>query len=339
MQKKRPTIKDVAFYAGVSKSTVSLVLQSSPLVKDETRKTVQEAMVALNFVRNRAAATLRGSASGLIGLVINDLRNPFFTEFATSAQMALSARGYVTVIANSNEDAALQEQVIASILEHDVSALLISPSYGDSAQAVHAMTRDDVPVLQVLRKLDGADEAFPFLSLDYEAGGRMAVQHLLDQGVTEIAFVGGQEGRQITQERMAGYLDLLASHGLKHHIFAGRPTRAFGRGTALEIRRTHPEIQATLCFNDLVALGMAAGFAQAQVTVGRDILLVGFDDIEECALVYPQLSSVRCDIESFGRLSAKMLIDWLETGVRPDAPSRVPVELIIRQSSQLDPSK
>jgi LacI family transcriptional regulator len=85
---KRPTIIDVALAAGVSKSTVSLVLQDSPLVKDETRVTVRAAMAEIGYVYNRAAANLRSANVGLIGLVINDLRNPFFTEFATSAQMA-----------------------------------------------------------------------------------------------------------------------------------------------------------------------------------------------------------------------------------------------------------
>ena len=105
---KRPTIKDVARHAGVSKSTVSLVLQKSPLVKTETREAIEASIRALGYVRNKAAATLRGAGTGLIGLVINDLRNPFFTEFAASAQMSLSEHGYATVIANTDEDPGLQ---------------------------------------------------------------------------------------------------------------------------------------------------------------------------------------------------------------------------------------
>ncbi|MCB1347311.1 MAG: LacI family DNA-binding transcriptional regulator, partial [Maritimibacter sp.] len=101
---KRPTIIDVARRAGVSKSTVSLVLQNSPQVRDETRAQVREAMAEIGYVYNRAAANLRSAGAGLIGLVINDLRNPFFTEFATSLQMSLSARGYAAVVANTDED-------------------------------------------------------------------------------------------------------------------------------------------------------------------------------------------------------------------------------------------
>ena len=100
---RRPTIIDVAKQAGVSKSTVSLVLQNSPSVREETRKQVRAAMAEIGYVYNRSAANMRSSNAGLIGLVINDLRNPFFTEFATSLQMALSERGYSAVVANTDE--------------------------------------------------------------------------------------------------------------------------------------------------------------------------------------------------------------------------------------------
>src|SRR4051812_7587483 len=119
---RRPTIIDVAREAGISKSTVSLVLQNSPQVREETRKLVRGAMAKLGYVYNRSAANMRAANVGLIGLVINDLRNPFFTEFATSLQMALSARGYATVVANTDEDAELQSQVVAAMIEHGVSA-------------------------------------------------------------------------------------------------------------------------------------------------------------------------------------------------------------------------
>src|SRR5262245_8697421 len=121
---RRPTISDVAREAGVSRSTVSLVLQESPLVKSATRVQVQEALAKIGYVYNRAAANLRSAKIGLIGIVINDLRNPFFTEFATSVQMTLSASKYAVVLANTAEDPLLQAQVVGVMIEHGVSALV-----------------------------------------------------------------------------------------------------------------------------------------------------------------------------------------------------------------------
>jgi LacI family transcriptional regulator len=330
---RRPTIIDVARRAGVSKSTVSLVLQNSPLVRDETRVQVRAAMAELGYVYNRAAATLRSANAGLIGLVINDLRNPFFAEFATSVQMALSARGFATVLANTDEDPALQAQVVTAMIEHGVSALILSPAYGDEGATFGPIARAGIPTLQVLRRVVADTAAFPFAAPDYVAGSREATLHLLSRGARRIAFVGGLAGRTVTQGRMAGYLSVLAQAGHAPLILPGRPARAYGREAARTLARDHPDVDAALCFNDLVALGLASGLAEVGREAGRDLRIVGFDDIEDCAQVHPTLSSVRCDIAGFGRLMAATVLRWLEDGTHPPPETTTPVTLIVRQSS------
>lgn len=329
---KRPTIIDVATLAGVSKSTVSLVLQQSPLVKQETREDVRRAMAQLGYVYNRAAANLRSANAGLIGVVINDLRNPFFTEFATSLQMALSARGYATVLANTDEDPALQAQVVGAMLEHGVSALIVSPAYGDES-AFDAIARANIPALQVLRQVVPTTRV-PFAAPDYPTGSRLATEHLLRQGACRIAFVGGLEGRAVTQLRMSGYLAALAAKRLHPLHLPGRPGRAFGREAARWLAQEHPAVDAVLCFNDLTALGLVTGCTELGRPVGSTLKIVGFDDIEDCALVFPTLSSVRCDIAGFGRQMAETVLNWLENDQRPPPETVTPVTLIPRASSQ-----
>jgi LacI family transcriptional regulator len=329
----RPTIIDVASRAGVSKSTVSLVLQNSALVKDETRVLVRQAMLDLGYVYNRAAANLRQSNAGLIGLVINDLRNPFFTEFATSVQMALSARNYATVLANTDEDPAVQAQVVAAMLEHGVSALIISPAYGREGDTFDAIARAGIPCLQVLRKVVADVAQFPFAAPDYATGGRLAVQHLRDQGAVRIAFVGGMQDRSVTAERMSGYLAAMQHEGQPPVILPGRPGRAFGRAAAQVLATDHPDVDAVICFNDLVALGLLAGCAEMGRRVGPDLKVVGFDDIEDCAQSWPGLSSVHCDIAGFGQGMAETLLNWLEDANRPAPETLTPVRLIARAST------
>lgn len=330
---KRPTIIDVAMLAGVSKSTVSLVLQNSPLVKQETREDVRRAMVQLGYVYNRSAANLRSANAGLIGLVINDLRNPFFTEFATSLQMALSARGYATVIANTDEDPALQAQVVGAMLEHSVSALIVSPAYGDEAATFDAIARANVPALQVLRRVVEDTTRFPFAAPDYPAGSRLATEHLLAQGARQIAFVGGLDGRSVTQARMSGYQAALAAKGLNPLHLPGRPGRAFGREAAHRLARDFPSVDGVLCFNDLTALGLLTGCTELGRSVGTALKVVGFDDIEDCAQAFPALSSVRCDIAGFGRHMAETVLAWLENDQRPPPEIVTPVTLVPRASS------
>ncbi|SNR60059.1 LacI family DNA-binding transcriptional regulator [Puniceibacterium sediminis] len=333
MNTRRPTILDVARAAGVSKSTVSLVVRGSPTVKEDTAKQVREAMAATGYVYNRAAANLRKSSVGLIGLVINDLRNPFFTEFATSVQMALSAQGYATVISNSDEDGALQAQMVSSMIEHGVSAFIISPAYGQEAETFDQIARAGIPCLQVLRQVDPRGDLFPFATFDFARGGLLATQHLIEQGARNIAFVGGLEDRAVTTERMSGYLEALIGTGVQPTSFHGRATRAFGAEIAEKISRETPEIDAAVCFNDQVALGLLSGFARLGRRVGEDFRIVGFDDIEECNQVWPRLSSVDCDIAQFGRDAAAALLDWVETGQRPPALRRAPVSLAARETS------
>jgi LacI family transcriptional regulator len=331
---RRPTIIDVARAAGISKSTVSLVLRNSPQVRDETRVLVREAMAKIGYVYNRAAATLRSANAGLVGLVINDLRNPFFTEFATSLQMALSARGYATVVANTDENPDVQSQVIAAMIEHGVAALVVSPAYGREPAVFDPIARAAIPTMQVLRKVDPRFDLFPFAAPDYRAGSRLAAEHLLEAGARRIAFVGGIKGRAVTQERRSGYLAALKKAGMEPLIVDGRASRAFGREAAQRLASKNSGIDAAICFNDLVALGMLSGFAQIGSRVGTAFKIVGFDDIEECAQSYPSLTTVRCDIAGFGERIAATILAWLEEGIVPPPELRTPVSLVIRDSSR-----
>lgn len=330
---KRPTIIDVARAAGVSKSTVSLVLQNSPAVKEETRELVRKAIEETRYVYNRSAANLRGAGTGLIGLVINDLRNPYYTELAVTVQMAFTSHGYATVIANSDENMAIQQQVVSSMIEHGVSGLMIAPCYGDDSGIFEDLRLAGIPTLQVLRRVNPRCDLFPFYSMDYETGSYIAAQHLVARGARKIAFIGGIADRVISQERKSGYLRLMSELGREAIEIHGSAGRAFGYATAIDIARNRPDLDAAITFNDQVALGMLAGFAEIGVAVGTDFRIVGFDDIQEASQSYPKLSSVRCDVNKLGTATAGILLDWIENDVHPEESVRYPVELITRASS------
>ncbi|MFV0384537.1 LacI family DNA-binding transcriptional regulator [Paracoccus sp. (in: a-proteobacteria)] len=331
---RRPTIIDVARKAGVSKSTVSLVLQNSPSVRDRTRRKVQKVMAEIGYVYNRAAANMRMANAGLIGLVISDLRNPFFTEFATSLQMALAERGYSTFIANTDESPRLQEQVVGSMIEHGVSAVIICPAPGAGNGAFDMIARAGIPAMQMLRRADDRLDLFPFTAPDYIGGSLEAARHLIAQGARYPAFVGGLEGLGVTEERKGGYLRALAEAGIAPTVLTGQTSRRFGRDAAAILTRDHPHVDAAMCFNDLVALGMLSGFNEIGRRIGSDFLIVGFDDIEDAAQSYPALTSVRCDIAHIGVMAAGTVVKWLEEGEVPPTETRTPVSLSIRQSSR-----
>ena len=290
-------------------------------------------MAELGYVYNRSAANMRSSNAGLIGLVINDLRNPFFTEFATSLQMALAEKGYATIVGNTDESPELQAQIVYSMIEHGVSALIICPAYGETKPTFDAIARAGVPALQLLRRVDERLNLFPFIAPDYPAGSERAAKHLIEMGASRVAFVGGLEGRAVTEERMAGYLNTMQAVEMSPLVITGEASHNFGRNVATLLTEKHPDVDAAICFNDRVALGMLRGYQELNISVGDDFLIVGFDDIEEAAQAYPAVSSVSCGIAAIGMQAASTVVNWLEESQIPAPETRTGVSLCVRQSS------
>ena len=302
-------------------------------MKSETREHVQKVMAEIGYVYNRVAAKLRSGSTGLIGLVINDLRNPFFSELAASLQRSLSQQDYAAVVANTEEDPALQQKMINALIEHGVSAFVICPTYDDSGQALEPIARAGLPAMQVFRRVDNRLDKFPFAAPDYAEGGRLATEHLLAQGAKRIAFVGGLDGRPVTQERVSGYLKVMEERGQQPVVLTGAATRQFGREQAQVLQERFPEVDGVICFNDLVALGLVASASAQGRVIGAELRVVGVDDIEECAHSAPPLSSVSCRIPEFATHISDALLGWLTQGPAPAPDVRTPVSLMVRASS------
>lgn len=332
---KRPTIRDVADRAGVSKSTVSLVLHDSPLVKAETKSAVNDAIRQLNYVRNRAAAALRSSKTGRVGIVVNDLRTPFVTDFVAAAQRALMRLGQSALIATADEDPATEDRAVRLALEQDIAGLLIAPCHGAGLPVFDTILAADIPAIQVLRQGDARLGRIPFHSIDYAVGSHLAARHLLDQGLTRIAFVGGHAGHQIAMERASGYRDMMEVHRQRPVVIHGGATRAFGREAMQRIVRNHPDLQAAICINDFTALGMAEAAGRAGRIVGEDFFIVGFDDIPDCATADPPLSSIRCNVAGLAEATVTALLHWIDKGEPPPELLRRPVQLAVRASSRV----
>ena len=188
MSDARATIVDVARQAGVSKSTVSLVLGGSSLVADSTRERVTEAMSDLGYIYHRGAATLRGAKSGVLGMVINDLSNPFYVELAIGIEQACQGGAFIPFLANSAEDPIRQQEVIRSMREHGAAGLVLAPAIGTSLQDVKPLVAG-LPVVQVMRRLPGLRASL--VAPENREGARKATAHLLENGHRRIAFVGG----------------------------------------------------------------------------------------------------------------------------------------------------
>ncbi len=210
-QQRRATIVDVAHRAGVSKSAVSLVLAGSPLVRESKRARVIEAMDALGYVYNRGAANLRAARTSQVGMVINDLGNPFFMELAVGIERACQTSNVVPFLANTGENVVRQTQVIRLMRENGAAGLIICPAIGTDAAELNALT-ERIPVVFVMRRLQGARGSV--VVPDNRNGARRATAHLISLGHRRIAFLGGLPGMIVRDERLGGYRDVLTDAGL-----------------------------------------------------------------------------------------------------------------------------
>ena len=330
----RATIIDIARLAGVSKSTVSLVLKASPLVKTETRATVVEAMDRLGYVYNRGAANLRMARSNVVGMIISDLMNPFFTELAVGLESAFNEAGFVSLLANTGEDAARQARLLQSMREQGVAGIVISPAGGTSAAALLDSMRGGGPVVTMMRRVD--DSSLPYVGQDNVAGACEAVRHLVALGHRRIAYFGGFGNMTTRRERLRGYAQGLREAGLGIDPvldIESAPTRAGGADAATIALGMQEPPTAAVCYNDMVAIGAIGALTRARKQVGRDMSIVGFDDIAEAAYTAPPLTTISADTRALGRQTAQLLLGLIAGAAAPAGPVFGPARLVVRESS------
>lgn len=332
-RQKAVTVNDIARACDVSRATVSLVLRGSPLVNVDTRARVEAELKRQRYVYNRAAANLRRRTSSSIALVINDLSNPFFAEFAAGVDEALGAEGYVTLLGSTNESPERQQAVLDSLLEHGPAGIILSPAAHSDGEAVRRAI-GITPMLLFNRELAGGD--WDFLALENERGARLATEHLIARGHRRIAFFGGHADSSSCRQRRQGYLQALSAAGIdaqKDWVVECAPTRVAAAHATGALFERDPRLTAAVCYNDNVALGLMLGLQSRGTRPGVDFAFTGFDDIPEAALATPPLTTLSVDPRARGRQAAELLLQRVRA---PDArPCNVvaPVQLVVRASS------
>jgi LacI family transcriptional regulator len=328
----RTTIVDVARAAGVSKSTVSLVLSGSSLVARSTRDRVSEAMAELGYIYHRGAATLRGARSDVIGMVINDLSNPFFVELAIGIEEACQNGAFIPFLANVVENPLRQLQVVRSMREHGAAGLVLSPAIGTSVAELRALIAG-MPVVQVMRRLPGLEASL--VLPENKEGARKATAHLVALGHSRIAFVGGLASMVVRDERLSGYRLALEEAGIaidESLVIESQINYSGASAVAPRLLSTPKPATAALCFNDVVAIGVIRAFAATGMIVGKDFGVIGFDDIDEAKHTYPALTSVAVNGRNLGARAAQLLMRHLVSGNFKPEVVMCPTTLVIRAS-------
>ncbi|MBI3674712.1 MAG: LacI family DNA-binding transcriptional regulator [Rhizobiales bacterium] len=309
MPRSGVTMLNIAQEAGLSRATVSLALQGSGLIRAETRRRVVETAQALGYIYNRSAASLRKARDDVVGIVINDLTNPFFAELAVGCERVLQSAGFISFIANTAENPVRQAEVIRRMQEHGVAGIIVCATRGTAEDAFDDLIGQGIPVVQAMRRIAGSRASL--VIPDNRAGAASAVAHLVSLGHRRIAFAGGFGETSVHLDRVAGYRDGLEQAGLPFDpelVFRGPPNRDFGAACVGSLLRGDDPATALLGFNDAVALGACNGLRRFGKEPGREFAVVGFDDVSEAAQAVPALTTVAVDPQGLGERAAQLIL-------------------------------
>ena len=304
-------------------------------VSPATVARVAQTIAALGYVRNDAARQLRAGRSRTVGLVVLDVRNPFFTELARGAEDRAAEAGLSVLLGNSDDDPLRESTYLDLFEEQRVHGVLISP-LGDVTERLERLRERGIPAVLVDRRGEGT--GFSSVAVDDVAGGYLAVRHLLDLGRRRIALLGGPLDIRQVADRFAGArravaevasasLEIIAAPGLT--VVDGR------HGGEQVVARAAPDRpDAIFAVNDLLAVGVL----QALVMVGSlrvpdDIALVGYDDIDFASAAVVPLTSVRQPSQLIGSTAIELLLDQVTDPVAERREIVFQPELVVRASS------
>lgn len=328
---QRATLKQIADAAGVSRSTVSLVLRDSPLVARATRVRVQEAMAAAAYVYNRGAARLRTGVSQTVGLIVSEITNPFYAELTAGIDAALDRAGWLAFLANSGDQAERQDRFIRRIREQGADGIILGPAEGTPRDLPEQLRRSRFPCVQVLRQV--GDGACDYVGPDYALGMTLAVEHLIGRGHRRIGYLRSPRQTSATRDRLAGFTATLARHGLPPGpVVSCAHSRAQAASVVTDLMQHPARPTALVCHNDVMALGVLAGLARLCLKPGADMAVVGFDNIAEATTSVPPLTTIATRPTEVGAEAADLLLRRIAD--RSGSPERIvlPPRLVVRET-------
>jgi LacI family transcriptional regulator len=331
------SVRDVAAAASVSVGTVSNVLNRPDKVAPATVARVLAAIEEHGFVRNDAARQLRAGRSRSIGLVVLDVRNPFFTEVARGAEDRAAEDGMTILLGNSDENVDREHAYLDLFEEQRVHGVLISP-LGDDLPRLERLRRRGTPVVLVDRESE--DRSISSVSVDDVVGGSLAVRHLIETGRRRIAFVGGPTSIRQVADRLEGARRAVAeASGVTLEVVDTESLTVLQGRAAGEAIRQRPASElpdAIFAANDLLAVGVLQALIMlGSVRVPEDIALIGYDDIDFAAAAVVPLSSIRQPATLIGSTAVDLLLREADAGdgFTPEQVEFQP-ELVVRDSTR-----
>ncbi len=311
-----------------------MVLNDNPSVAPKTREQVQQAIEELGYVYNRSGAQLRKKRSGVIGVSICNLANPYFAEITVGIDEALSGGGFAQILGHSGESVVQQRKFLTLAREHNVEGLILMPAIGTTREMIADVLEWNIPLVLVSRYVHGVSTDYS--GADNLGGLETATRHLLQLGHERIAFVGANSRTSTGRDRVRGYQTAMQHAGqavLPDLIVDCHASREHGFQAAQRLFQAANPPTGIVCFNDLLAFGVMLGLRSMGIEPGNDCSVVGADDVAEAALWKPGLTTVAMHSHLIGQNAGKLFQKRLEMPSTGPEQILLQPELIVRGSS------
>lgn len=332
------TIKDIAKMAGVSKGTVSRIINNIPDgVSEATRKNILEIIERVGYVPNRVARSITVSETRAIGLIIPDVQNPFFPQLVRGIEDCAMENGYTVFLCNSDSDIEKEQKYLYTFLEKRVDGIIVNTCGELNDKRLNMAIRNSgTPVILLDRKTDYFKE-YPGVYIDNRQAAFDGGCFLLKSGAKHVAFLGGQEFLYTTEERCRGYRMAHEHFGITENedlISYGEYSMDSGYTRTIELMKKHPYTDAIFAGSDVIALGVLKALRLLGVDVPGCVQVLGFDNIAISEVIYPTLSTVSQPIYEEGYCAAQKLIDSIiNKDVRQNDEYLV-TKLVLRESTR-----
>lgn len=307
---KRVTLNDVSRAAGVSRSTASLVLRESSRIPEATSDRVRLAMAELGYVYNRHAANMRRSESMTLGLIVTDIRNPYFAGLTMTIEEEAHDAGYTLLVGYSRDDMERQNRQLEAMVQQQVDGIFLLPATGSElAPVCGIIDRSSVPVLQIARYFS---EELDYVGPDNIAAGGQLARHVSSLGAASAVLIGGPEQSSARTERIKGLEAGFTGTGVAFDASLSAATTSNNAvGGSEGVARVLDQgiwPDCIIAYSDAVALGIYAELRRRNLEPGRDISVASFDDIAMAELLLPPLTSVSTYPERIGSTAAELLL-------------------------------
>jgi LacI family transcriptional regulator len=334
-------MKDIAADLNLSVVTISKVLRNHPDIAKETRERVLKRVKELDYQPNILARSLVTGRSYLIGLVVPGLMHPFFAEIAMALSEISGKRGYSVIICSSEQDQKLEAREIRHLLARRLDALVIAAS-GIKADVFEQMDRLEQPYVLIDQEIPGLSANF--VGVDDEAVGRVATEHLIDQGCRVIAHIRGKKSSTGTG-RFEGYKQALLSHGMEFDeslvVVRSRTdidSISQGAEAMRMLLKQNPRPDGVFCYNDPLAIGAMNVILEAGLRIPEDVAVIGCGNLYYNNSLRVPLSSMDQHSRMIGERAANILLDLLESKMRPQPKSVIlNPTLVVRSSTMKKP--